>query len=529
MARTATTGRTINRSGQTQRSRAQISGTWPISSPTGGLNAIDSVAAMPDTDALVLDNWFPQPTYVQLRNGYDSWATGLPTWVETVMPYSSAAGEFLYGISGTSVYDVSNAGAVGAAVVTGLTNARWEYTNVATAGGQFLYAANATDKPLLYNGTTWTKVDGASTPAITGVTTTLLRNPIVWKNRVWFVEDRSMRAWYLPTASVGGAAASFDLGPLMRLGGKLQAILTATVSNGSTFDDYIGFLSSEGELALYQGTDPASDFAIVGIYPFGKPIGRRCYFRYGNDTIIICSDGLVSLQKAISVKFKGADQAISYKIQQLVNADIQAYGTHFGWEGVIHPLGNKIIVNVPIAENFTQSQYVQNTLNNSWCTYGRFNSPWNAATFASQGDNLYFGGDGYVALADQGQSDDGATITGTLKTAFSYLGTDQQKFITGIRPLIQTTGTLAPILGLNLDFQDVRPTAIPQFGPVSGSTWNIAPWNTSSWTTGYSLQKTWLTATGIGFSVATYFIVSANEAQVNFMALDYIYQRGGVY
>lgn len=529
MARSAIAGRTINRSGQTQVARRQVSGTHTIPAPTGGLNAIDSVADMPESDALVLDNWFPQPTYVQLRGGYSSWATGFPTWVETIMPYNNAVGEFLFAISGTSVYDATNSGPIGAAVVTGLTNARWEYTNVATAGGQFLYAANAVDPPLLYNGTTWTKITGVSTPAITGVTTTKLRNPIVWKNRVWFIEDGSMHAWYLPTASIGGAAAQFDLGPLMRLGGQLQAIITATVSNGSTFDDYIGFLTSEGELALYSGTDPASNFAIVGIYPFGKPVGRRCSFRSGNDTIIICSDGLVSLQKAISVKFKGTDQAISYKIQQLVNTDIQNYSGNFGWEGAIHPLGNKIIINVPMAENLSQSQYVQCTLNNAWCTYGRFNSPWNAATFAVQGDNLYFGGNNYIALADVGNYDGASPIVGTLKTAFSYLGSDQQKFMTGARILLQTTGGISPLLSINTDFQDVRPTTIPGFDPISGPTWNVTSWNTSLWSTGFATQTRWQTVNGIGFSVAMYLIIAANGAEVQFVAADYLYQRGGVY
>ena len=44
--------------------------TASITSPIGGWNARDSIAEMPATDAVVLNNFFPTPTDVQLRLGY---------------------------------------------------------------------------------------------------------------------------------------------------------------------------------------------------------------------------------------------------------------------------------------------------------------------------------------------------------------------------------------------------------------------------------------------------------------------------
>jgi hypothetical protein len=85
------------------------------------------------------------------------------------MTYSGGATDEMWAISDGEIFDVTSAGAVGAAAVsTGLTNSRWEYTNVTTAGGNYLYAANGVDKPLLYNGSTWTAIDAVSSPAITG-------------------------------------------------------------------------------------------------------------------------------------------------------------------------------------------------------------------------------------------------------------------------------------------------------------------------------------------------------------------------
>src|SRR5215471_13353211 len=233
-----------------RRPRRQVSVTKTIPAPIGGLNAIDALANMPETDAIILDNFFPTPSTVELRNGYTNWVTGLPSWVESLMGYSNASGEFLFAASSTSFYNVTSAGAVGAAVVTGLTNARWESINVATSGGQYLYAANGVDKPRLWDGATWVAVDGASTPAITGVTTTKLRNPALFKNRVWFVEDGTMNAWFLPTQAVGGAASKWDLGTIFRLGGQLHVIMSCSMSTASTFDSYLAFMSTEGEIAV---------------------------------------------------------------------------------------------------------------------------------------------------------------------------------------------------------------------------------------------------------------------------------------
>ena len=510
---------------------APTSRTSSSPAPCGGLNAVDSVAAMPPTDSIIMDNFFPTPTFVQLRNGYTSHSTGLPSFVETLMGYSNlTTSEKLFGISGTSVYDCTATGAVGAAVVTGLTNARWEYTNTAVPGGAYLYAANGVDKPLLYDGTTWVKVDATSTPAITGVTTTTLRNPVIWGSRVWFVQNNTNLAWYLPVQSVGGAAASFDLSAQFSRGGSLQVIMTFSLSSTNQFDDYIGFLSTEGDLVVYQGSDPSNPatFARLGRYQVGKPIGRRCWFKSGADANIICADGVVSVAKLIAVGVQVPDTAITYKILQLINNDAQNYATNFGWEGVVFPLGNKIIINVPENTNVRSHQYVQNTINGSWCSFGLLSSPWNASTFCVLGNKIYFGTNGRVNECDTGQNDGGAQIMGSLQPAYSYMKTDKQKQYTLVRPILQTTGDITPVMSLNVDFQTVAPTGTPTFSASGASLWNVALWNVSYWSTGAIIRKDWQTVTGIGFTATIYLQVASKLSTVNLLSIDYVLRDGAV-
>jgi hypothetical protein len=73
------------------------------------------------------------------------------------------------------------------------------------------------------------------------------------------------------------------------------------IDGGLGADDYAAFLSSQGEVALYKGTDPASSttWALQGVYWLGSPIGRRCFVQYGSDVAVISQDGLLPLSKEL--------------------------------------------------------------------------------------------------------------------------------------------------------------------------------------------------------------------------------------
>ena len=90
-----------------------------LPAPVGGWNARDSLANMAPTDAVTLENYFPSVSNVNLRGGYERYATGLPDDVETLMTYSGATTDKLFAISDGEVYDVTAGGAVGAAGAEG--------------------------------------------------------------------------------------------------------------------------------------------------------------------------------------------------------------------------------------------------------------------------------------------------------------------------------------------------------------------------------------------------------------------------
>lgn len=499
--------------------------------PIGGLNARDSLAAMPENDAITLDNFFPTPTTVNLRNGYANFTTGIAASVESLMVYNKATGSQLFAAAGTAIYDVTAGGAVGAALATGFANSRWQHVNFGTTGGQFLYAVNGADAPVLYNGTTAQQVTTVSVPiAITGVDASKFIHVNAYKNRLFFVEKDSFRIWYLPVNSVGGAAAQIDMSPLFKLGGYMMAMMTWTIDNAAGVNEYAVFISSLGEVVIYNGTDPsvANNWAILGTFHLGRPIGRRCFVKVGSDIIIISMDGFFPLSKALLTDRSQTQDAISNKILDLVSADTRNYNANFGWEACMYAVGDKLIVNVPRQAGKTQYQYVMNMISGAWCRF----TNWNANCFAVMNDVLYFGGNlgttansAYVAKADIGFSDNGAFIFGEAKTAFQYFGVlGYEKHFKMVRPIIQTAGNPKIVMGMDVDFADSLPVGTPGFSGSSGTPWNTAAWNTFPWGDISQIKKDWQTVTAIGTSAAFHMRVVNNQSALTWLSIDYSYE-----
>lgn len=503
--------------------------------PIGGLNARDSLAAMQPTDAVTLTNFFPAPTSVDLRKGYANWVTGIDSHVESLMVYNSATASKLFGAAGAKFYDFTATGAVGAAVVSGLGNARWQHTNFGTTAGQFLYCVNGVDAPQLYNGTAWQAVTAVSVPiAVTGVTASTFIAINSYKSRLYFIPSGSLSFWYLPLSQLGGAASQFDLTPWFKMGGYLMAMVTWTLDDSNGTNEYAVFISSQGEVVVYQGTDPssASTWALNATFHIGRPIGRRCWVKFGSDIIFICADGFYPLSKALLTDRSQAQASISDKINNLVSADVRAYPSNFGWDAIFHPAGTKLIVNVPQTENSIQYQYVQNTISGAWCKF----TGWNANCFARMGDDLYFGGNlqatansAFVAKCDTGYSDNGAYINGEVKTAFNYLGAPGRiKSMKMCRPVINTSGTLVPAIGFDVDFADNPPPGAPMFTASTGSLWNVALWNTFGWGDITNIKQTFQTAYGVGYCVSMHMKLVNNYSALQWLSVDYVYEIGGV-
>lgn len=508
-----------------QRNNANVAS---LPAPIGGWNARDSLANMAPTDAVVLDNFFPGVASVNLRGGYRKHATGLPSQVESLFSYAGGATNKLFAASGSGFYDVTSGGAVGAAVVSGLTNARWEYINVTTPAASYLYAVNGVDSPRLYDGSTWTAITGVSSPAITGVTTTDLSNIALFKNRVWFIQKNSLKAWYLPTLAVGGAAASLDLSAVAKFGGTLVACGTWTIDAGYGVDDNLVFVTDKGEVIVYRGTDPssASTWALIGVWMVGAPISKRCMMKYGGDLLLLTLDGLFPLASALQSSRLDPNVALSDKIQGAFAQAAQSYKGNFGWGMIYNALNNALVVNVPVGVG-AQEQFVMNNITKSWCRF----TDWNANCFNILNDELYFGGNEYVAeawtIGSTGYVDDANNITGRILQAFNYFDTrGVKKYFTRARPSIFSNGQPAINIDINVDFDLSASTAALAYTPTLYGTWDTSLWDAGIWGSSDVINNNWQGVTGIGYCAATQLNSSSRNLQIQWASTDIVYQLG---
>lgn len=501
-----------------------------VPAPVGGWNDRDSLAAMDPKDAVILDNWFPLPSKVMGRKGALTWKVGLVSQVESLMGYNPQGGSAaLFGAAGTSIFNVTSSGTVGAAVVSSLSNARFQHVNVTTSGGQFLMCVNGQDKLRGWNGSAWW-ADQDGTHDISGVDTSTCIGIALFKRRVWLIQASTTKVWYLPTDAISGAATSIDFGPIFSRGGQLMAMADWSLDAGIGIDDYAAFISDQGEVALYKGSDPSSatTWALVGVFLVGSPLGRRCIAPFAGDVLLIGRDGLVPLSKALMSSRVNTQIALTDKIQNTVSSSTSSYSANFGWQVIQFPGENMVLLNIPAGIGL-QQQYVMNTITGAWCRF----KGWAANCFELFGDELYFGANGIVYKAWQNYADAGANITCEALQSFNYFGNRTAlKEWTLARPLVSIGGNTNFLFGLNTDFDQSLPTGSPTLLTITGSKWGPGH---AKWGPGYALwggnavlQKTWQSVNGFGQCAAMHLVATTNTGTIEWAATDYAFKRGGI-
>lgn len=508
--------------------RAQIAGVFSTSAPTGGWNARDSLANMDARDAITLKNWFPTTTDCELRGGQAAYATTITGTVKTLAEYNKLDGTSkFYAIDENDVWDVSSSG-VAVAASTTVTNGKFQHINFGDGTSNFLILVNGVDAPIYFDGSTWTVITGVSSPALSGPTLTALIHVNEYKGRLFFIEDDTLSFWYLPSAAAGGTLTEFKLDSFANRGGYLMWMATWSFDAGDGPDDAAVFMTSEGEVIVYRGTDPstAADWVLMGVYYLGKPLGRRSFVQYGGDLVAITQNGAFPLSVALQSSTIDSRVALTNKIERAFNDRARTYGSIYGWEGIVYPARSAMIFNIPITEGSTHEQYVMNTITKAWCEF----DSWDAECFGLYNDELYFGKSTTVQKAWTGTSDIGTDIVAVGKTSFNYFGeTSQQKKFNMFRPLLRVNGDISFLTNLDIDFSDNAITGTSSFSVTSGAVWDTGLWDAASWAAGLEVVRQWTSPLeNVGYAASGGIKTNSNDLEIHWVANDYVYERGGV-
>jgi len=510
-----------------------------VPAPIGGLNARDSLAAMPETDAVVMVNYWPQPYGVSVRKGYQYWATGLGGEVSTLAQWAGVSGELkLFAWAVHEVYDVSSRGPVGLPAITGLTNAFWQTTTVVNAAGSHLLAVNGADDGIAYDSTGINRIiagDGVAAWTWSGLDPKTAIQLTDHQHRLWVVKKDSAIGYYLPPDAVYGVFESFDFGPLFSRGGYISFMTTWTIDDGNGAEDHLVVASSRGEVAVYAGTDPsnATTWALVGVYYVGAPVkGRRSYSKVGGDLYLLTQQGIASMAELLtSTKVNEATSAFkSNKIQFLMSELIGTYGDLANWQLSYVPKINMLICNVPSVVLGGNTQIVANQIIGAWAQF----SGMDAACWTTYDAQPFFGDyEGRVHVAWYGGLDrvdlaglGGTAVLAEVQQAYSYLNSlGTQKQVGMYRPNFIVATPVAYKSGIEYDFQGSSVPAPDSVAPSLGSLWDDSKWGTAQWYGGTSNQRIWSQASGMGVAASVHLkTVSTND--VLWISTDYSYKVG---
>lgn len=490
------------------RARARTFRQKAVKAPFGGWNARDDITDMPSEDALVLDNLIPGDASVSLRRGKRVQCDGIGEPVLTLMEYSPPSGNpSLFGAISDKIFDVTTSGTIDPdndAVVSSLSNGRWSHTMFATSGGNFLLCVNGANGLRSYNGSAW------ATETLTGVTAANLVTITSHQSRVWMIEENTMKVWYLDALSKSGGATSIDFAALSKLGGKLMAMASWTRDSGVGIEDLAVFITSQGEVHIYSGSDPSSaeTWSRVGTFKIAEPLGRRCLIKVGGDIGVLTTQGLVPLSGVLSRAESAQGQvAITDKVRDAYTRAQARARTMAGWQVMEYPTGKLLVVNVPIVENVTAEQFVMNSVNGKWCRF----TDLNACCWGTLDGELYFGDANGTVYRYAGSDDDGEDILAKAVSAFSDFGTPENKSFDAMMPVFFGPAGYRPQVGLRLDYGEEEFLSPSIAFDSSGDDWDSEDWDECDWAPASAPNKLWQGIAGEGITAAVVISISTSE------------------
>jgi hypothetical protein len=409
--------------------------------------------------------------------------------------------------------------------ISGATESNYNGTYVitVTGGSEFTYTmATAPSADA-------TVVGSYTTIGITGVNSNTFINVNLFKNRLYFTEKDTLTCWYLDVDAIGGPASPLYFGGIARNSGYLQAMGTWTLDAGQGADDYAVFVTSMGEVIVYNGTDPdnADTWALKGVWQLGQTFNRRCFFKYSGDLLLLTQDGLVPLASALQSSRLDPRVNLTDKIYFAVSQAASLYYNLSGWQINYYASENMLILSIPTSTGM--EQFVMHTITKSW---GRFTGIQGYCWEVSGDADMHFGGDGYVGIFYDSYSDNGANITATAQQAYSYFERPGQlKRFTLVRPILQSTGGVPDVVcGLSVDFDTQSQLGQVQFNPttLTDGVWDTSKWDQANWAGGLITTKVWQGVTGLGFAGSINLNVASRGIELHWASTDYVMEAGGV-
>jgi hypothetical protein len=550
------------------KSRPRVAKDTSFAAPVSGWirnqNLATPGARLPDgskvTGAFVLDNFFPEATGVRMRRGSQSFAQIGPDGSQPVVAmwtYINGLNAKLFAATATAIYDISSPVtpenellvdhdgltlvddqgrallsrlSVPTPSVDELLGGQWSVVQFATPGGVFLRAVNGLDTPLVYDGDSW-----STSPAITGVNPALLSHVWMFRRRLFFIKGGSLSAYYLPADSIGGAAVEIPFGGVFERGGSLLYGASWSLESGAGgLSEQCVFVTTEGEVAVYQGTDPAnaSTWSKVGVYRIGRPLGPKAFIRAGGDLVIGTDVGFVPLTQAVQRDFTAlSPSAVSYPIEMAWNEKVAETSSTGNWHCAVWPTGHMVVVAPPTPIGGSPAMFCANARTGAW---GRYTG-WDGTCVEVFRDRLLFGSrQGLIVEGEVTGADRGAAYTAVMVPLMDSLKAPSQlKTSLTMRATLMSPYEVVPRLSLQADYSIRLPPPPDDATVAAGNNWGSAIWGASLWSEPAvrNVYQRWQSVGGSGYAIAPAVQITSGKPippDVEVIKVDITYDQGDI-
>jgi hypothetical protein len=549
---------------------AQQLQTVTLAAPTRGISQSENDAFMTPGGAVVQDNWLPTLRGVKLRggtalhcdlhggHGWDvaTWDTSRWDTAPTVDPATRkpvvSMFEYINGASvhqmfagqPTMLYDVSLPAAV--LVKSGQSDGNYSATQLANASGEHLIAVNDSgDPPLHYDGTTWEVFNASQItgPAGSGVETGLgLTQVWTYQGRMFFIQGGTLNAYFLNVGEYKGVLQQIPLGGSAAKGGALLFGATWSLDTGSGTDDKCVFVTTEGELLVFSGINPADatvagNWAQQGRYAIGRPLGKNAHMLIGGDLLIATVDGIVPVSQAINKDAGTLDLALPTRpIRSMWRSEVAAKSDR-PWTMKRWDIFGGVFVTWPGGLPGNRYCALMNNATMAWCRLVGYD----ALCFAAMGDDFFYGTqDGTIVQCERGGTDQGAPYVATLVGGWELFQAPSAEIVWRQARAVFAAAARQPFqpqLNATVDYVVVIPPP-PLAGPDPGvaDVWDQGLWDAARFDQATParppLRNTmWVSIGKTGFAHAPVVQITVSQAappDVELLAISATYERAGV-
>jgi len=450
-------------------STAQV---YTAPAPVGGWNARDAFPVMAPTEAITLDNVFPESNLCRVVGAgveTDSYTTS-DGFIETFAQYLPNTGGYKAIVSDNTYFRILNsAGEFEGSTYTHSSGNRWESVNFRGS----IILVNGSAAPKAWNGSAW------SSPSYTGISDpTTLSHVDAYKSRLFFCQTQSLSIWYSASVNqISGVLTEYDISGIVRRGGYVLFAGSLTKDIGSGLSDIFVIVTNQGEVIFFSGDNPsASNWVIAGRAYIGIPMGKRAFCSYKSDLLIATTEGIFSCSDIL--QSGSSARALTDNIQLAYNEVASAASDYDGWELHYWPSGHMLVLNVPQNYPVSVHQYCMNTFTGAWCRIKGNN----ASAFCLMGNDLFFASPQGSSNSIQ-QFDAGANPPDEIEIQGAFLPLGSASVIKqakSIRAFWNGPRYFSYYLECLADFESRRYSNLVRKAEASSTEWGDAwgsPWN----------------------------------------------------